>query len=340
MKAKIWVSALSLVGLFGFSAYKINTTDDRSELVMRLLMESTKVYHYAPLKIDDKFSEEVYDLYLKRIDPNKRYLTKGDIEDLNGYKRKLDDEINVSSYKFFERSEEILSRRVEQIQEFSKEILGSSFDFNKEENIMLKPEEMDYPKDKDELKKRCYQILKYQTLQRYSDMLDDQDKALARKDTAFKQKTESEMEAEARAKVLKLQNEGHQRWLKVTTEERRSVYLNTIVNIYDPHSTYFPPDDKQDFDIRMSGKLEGIGATLQEKEGFIKITSIVPGSPSQRQGDLKEGDAIIKVAQGAGEPVDIEGWRTNDAIKLIRGKKGTEVRLTVKKPDGSTKVIP
>ncbi|MFN0200424.1 MAG: carboxy terminal-processing peptidase, partial [Bacteroidia bacterium] len=142
------------------------------------------------------------------------------------------------------------------------------------------------------------------------------------------------------AKVLKLQNEGHQRWLKVTTEERRSVYLNTIVIIYDPHSTYFPPDDKQDFDIRMSGKLEGIGATLQEKDGFIKITSIVPGSPSQRQGDLKEGDAIIKVAQGAGEPVDIEGWRTNDAIKLIRGKKGTEVRLTVKKPDGSTKVIP
>ena len=339
MKAKIWIYTLSVVSLFGFSAYKVNTADDQDQLLIRLLMDGLRGYHYSVHNVDDKFSQEVYDLYLKRIDGGKRYLTKGDIEKLSGYKTKLDDEINDANYEFFEASEEILTRRVQQVQEYCEEILSKPFDFTKDENITLKPEALEFPKDKDELKQRWYDLMKYQTLQRLNDMIEDQEKLAARKDTVVAQKSMVDMEATARTKVLKLQKETYQRWLKTTMEEKRSGYLNAIMNIYDPHTGYFPPENKEDFDIGMSGKLEGIGATLQEKEGVIKVMSVVPGSPTARQGDIKEGDAIIKVAQGKAEPVDIEGWRVNDAIKLIRGKKGTEVRLTIRKPDASTKVV-
>lgn len=339
MKAKIWIYTLCVVSLFGFSAYKVNTADGQEELLIRLLMDGLRGYHYSVHNIDDKFSQEVYDLYLKRIDNGKRYLTKGDVEKLNSYKTKLDDEINDAKYDFFDASEEILTRRVQQVQEYCDEVLAKPFDFTKEENIILKPEAMDFAKDKDELKQRWYELMKYQTLQRLNDMVEEQEKLAARKDTVVTVKTMPEMEAAARAKVLKFQKENYTRWLKTTIEEKRSGYLNVIMNIYDPHTSYFPPENKEDFDIGMSGKLEGIGATLQEKDGFIKVVSVVPGSPTARQGDIKEGDAIVKVAQGKAEPVDIEGWRTNDAIKLIRGKKGTEVRLTIRKPDASTKVV-
>ncbi|RZK27879.1 MAG: tail-specific protease, partial [Hymenobacter sp.] len=124
------------------------------------------------------------------------------------------------------------------------------------------------------------------------------------------------------------------------TSETLANYANTIANTYDPHTEYFAPKDKEEFDYQLTGRLEGIGATLREKDGLIYIEEIVPGSASFRQGQLKKGDAILRVAQGATEPVSIEGWHTAKAVTLIRGKKGTEVRLTVKKPDGSTKIIP
>lgn len=122
--------------------------------------------------------------------------------------------------------------------------------------------------------------------------------------------------------------------------DKISFYVNAISELYDPHTNYYPPEDKANFDISMTGKLEGIGATLSERDGYIKVERIVPGSASYRQGELKAGDLIIKVAQGAAEPVDVVDMKLDDAIQLIRGKKGTEVRLTVKKPDGSIKVIP
>ena len=118
------------------------------------------------------------------------------------------------------------------------------------------------------------------------------------------------------------------------------MYANTIANTYDPHTEYFAPKAKEDFDYEMTGRFEGIGATLREKDGLIYVDEIIPGSASARQGDLKKGDALLRVAQGPAEPVSIEGWRTAKAVTLIRGKKGSEVRLTVKKPDGSTKIIP
>src|SRR5690606_28525199 len=166
---------------------------------------------------------------------------------------------------------------------------------------------------------------------RLADMQKQQEKATASAASKEPRKTMEQLEAEAREKVLTAYNELYKRLYQVTRDDRRSTYINAVANVYDPHTGYFPPKAKKDFDIEFTGRLEGIGASLQEKDGQIKVMEIVPGSPSYMQGDLKPGDAIQKVAQGSSDAVLVEGMRLDDAIQLIRGKKGTEVRLTVRK---------
>lgn len=340
MKAKIWISSSLLVTLFGFSAYNMHVSEDKNQMIIKYLMKNLKDNHYEAIDINDNFSQEVYDLYLRRIDGGKRFLTQTDLEKMATYKGKLDDELNELNYEFFDVTEEILNRRYQQTQEFYKEILATPFDFTAEETVDMKFEKMDFAKDKDDLKVRWTKLLKYQTMTRVADMIEEQKKAEEKKDTSYHAKTFVEMEAAARKKVLKSNDDYFSRIAKFKMEDRRALYLNTVTGVYDPHTGYYPPDDKDDFDISMSGKLEGIGAVLEEKEGYIKVKEINPGTASARQGELKAGDIILKVAQGAAEPVDIVDMPLSDAVKLIRGKKGTEVRLTVKKIDGTQRVIP
>jgi carboxyl-terminal processing protease len=132
----------------------------------------------------------------------------------------------------------------------------------------------------------------------------------------------------------------YRRLYQINEKDRLASYLKAYTESFDPHSEYMPPQEKEDFDIKMTGQLEGIGAQLTEQNGYVKVARIVPGSPSWKQGILKAGDIILKVAQGEGEPLSIVDMRIDDAIQFIRGKKGTEVRLTVKKPDGSIVIVP
>lgn len=340
MKAKLWISSSLLVALFGFSAYNLHTLEDKDQMIIKLMMQGLHDAHYESLDVNDKFSEDVFKNYIRRVDWGKRFFTQGDLEQLAKYKDAIDEEINTQNYEFFNATEEIWSRRYQQVQVYYREILDKPFDFTKNEKVGLKSEKLDAPKNTEDLKTRWYEILKYQTMLRLADMIEEQNKALAKKDSVVKEKTFAEMEIDARKKVLKTNDDWFARMAKVKPRDRRAEYLNTIVGVYDPHTNYFAPEDKDNFDISMSGKLEGIGATLQEKDGYIKITAIVPGSPSYLQGELKENDLILKVAQGEKEPVDVVDMALDEAVKMIRGKKGTEVRLTVKKPDGTIKIIP
>src|SRR6476469_4152038 len=186
---------------------------------------------------------------------------------------------------------------------------------------------------------------------RLSELMDDEakkkDKPLAATKvgasaatTSTAPRTPAQLEAEARKRVLKYYDEAFADLLQNDANDRLAAFANVIANTYDPHTDYLAPIVRENFDITMSGRLEGTGAQLVEDEGHLKVTDIVPGSASSRQGDLKVGDIILRVAQGAAEPVSVEGMRFDKAVKLIRGPKGTEVRLTVRKPDGATVVIP
>lgn len=317
-------------------SYKVQSEKDGA--IDQMLMQSLNNVHYSPLPLNDEYSEKVYKLYIQRLDYNKKFLLQSDIDELQKMNRSIDDDINNGRFNFFDKSYEIITKRVDEAQAYYKEILDKPFDFTKDEELQLDAEKLNFAKDAAELKEAWRKSLKYQTLAKVSEMTETQEKAKEKSDTV-KIKTPEELEIEARKKVLKSNDDYFKRIREFSRTERLSVYFNSITGIYDPHTEYYAPKDKANFDINMSGQLEGIGAQLQEKDGYTKVSSIVPGSPSYKQGELKPGDVILKVAQGSAEPVDIIDMPFEDVVQLVRGKKGTEVRLTVKKSDASIVTI-
>ncbi|MCW3102125.1 MAG: carboxyl-terminal protease [Bacteroidetes bacterium] len=329
---------LPVAALAAFS-YTYKAQADKDEAIDQILMQSLNNVHYSPLTLNDDFSEKVFKLYMQRLDYNKKFLLQSDVDELKKLNHSIDEDISTGHFGFFDKSYGIITKRVDEAQAYYKEILSQPFDFSKDEEIELDEEKLSFAKNTAELKEAWRKSLKYQVLARMVEMSDNQDKAKAKSDTVT-MKSKETLEADARKKVLKSNDDYFKRIKEFDRNDRLAVYFNSITGIYDPHTEFFPPKDKANFDISMSGQLEGIGAQLQEKDGYIKVSSIVPGSASWKQGQLKPGDLILKVAQGSNEPVDLTDMRMDDVLPLIRGKKGTEVRLTVRKPDGSTTVIP
>ncbi len=310
----------------------------KEEVLVNVVTSILNNGHYQPQDINDTFSLKVYETYLDRLDYSKKFLIREDLDALVKFNKLIDDEVLGAKTAFFELSYKIIVKRIEEAKSYYEDILSEPFDFSKHEDIQLDYEKLDYAKDQTELKERWRKYLKYQTLVKLNNKIRSQEEELAKSDTVTV-KSEAELEKTCREKVLKDHEQWFKRMQRLERQERYSLFINTIAAVFDPHTNYYPPKDKENFDISLSGRLEGIGATLQESDGYIKVTRIVPGSASSRQGELKAGDFILAVGQGDEEPVDIVDMRLDEAVKLIRGKKGTEVRLTVKKIDGSTKVI-
>jgi carboxyl-terminal processing protease len=327
----------SVVILSSFTIYKY--VFDRNDVIFSLLYDSLKQFHYSPNKLDDTFSEKVFDQYLN-TDFHKKFLLQTDIDYLNRYKRDIDDEIQSQRQDFYKSTVEIVDKRIKEKENWSKELLAGPMDYSKDEEYEFDPKKMKYAASTEELKDTWRKMLKYQVLYRLDELLTRQEKAQEKGDTAIKIRPFDTLEAEARQKTLKSQEDWFRRIKKVTDRDRFTEYANAVASVYDPHTQYFAPKDKRKFDQAMSAQFEGIGARLQQKDGILKVSEIITGSPSHKQGELKPGDDILKVAQGAAEPVDITNMDMEDAIELIKGRKGTEVRLTVRKSDNSIKVIP
>lgn len=338
-KRIIPIFLLTLIVFLGAYTFENKPDEQKEKILIKLIVQNLRSYHFLEVDIDNDFSEKAFDIYLTRLDYNKRFLIKPDIDKLNKYKFTIDEEVKNLTTNFFDQSIEILYKRIEEAETYYKDILSKPFDYDIDEEIELDTKKKDFQPDKEHLKDEWRKALKYQTLSRLYDMLETQEKAIEENDTTVKIKTYEELEAEAREKVMQRHDDWFKRMYKNDRSDWFAVYINSIANVYDPHSSYFPPKDKENFDISISGKLEGIGAQLTERDGYITVTRIIPGSPSWKQGELQEGDKIIKVAQGDEEPVDIVDMRLDDAVKLIRGEKGSEARLTVKKIDGNVVVI-
>ncbi|MCD6017423.1 MAG: tail-specific protease [Bacteroidetes bacterium] len=338
MQRKIIKPALLflVISLCSFTFFQF----EKNQVLQDMLMSVLNQAHYNPLKVDDSFSEKAFNLYVKRLDISKKFLLQADVDALSKYKKNIDDEINGGSFEFYKLSADLIAKRIKEKENWSKEILATPFNYTAEEEYETDGEKIKFASTEEELKAEWKKMLKYQTIARLDEMLTGQEKAKVKKDTVFVEKTFDSLEVDARRKTLKANVDWFKRLNKLTTRDRFSMYINTITGLYDPHTEYFAPKEKKKFDQSMSGQFEGIGARLQSKDGILKVSDVIVGSPSFKQGELKTGDEIHKVAQGANEPVDITDMDMDDAIDLIKGKKGTEVRLTVKKPDGSFKVIP
>ena len=324
--------------LFVAFGFYLKTQDEGEDILMKAVNASLQGAHYDPAIINDEFSEKAFKLYLKNLDANKRLLSKSDMKQLDKFEKEIDDEIKNGTYNLFNASIKLVNKQTTLTEQFFEDILAQPFDFNINEEVDF-DEEIPYAKNDKELKDRWRKYLKYSVLTKlYTDQL-AQEKAEEKSDTVFTPKPFDTLEYNARKSVLKTHRDYYSRLKRLERKDRLSMYINSITGVYDPHTNYFPPADKENFDIQMSGQLEGIGAQLQEKDGYIKITNIIPGGPSSLQGDLQANDLILKVKQEGGEAVNIVDWRIDDAVKIIRGKKGTKVTLTVRKPDGAEQDI-
>lgn len=329
--------------LWSFIPKQKNSPDPVKEaLLLEMLTFVIKNGHYDPANIDDSFSEQVYKRYLDYIDPNKRFFLQSDVDEFATYKLKIDDEIQMKQFNFFELTYNRLKQRNEEAKQIYKDILAQPFDFTIDEEIDTDYENLAFPNNKEELKERWRKQLKLSVLSSIDDKLNIQEenkKNTSENKEEVEIKSFEELEKEARENTLKSLNDYFDVMDEVTRNEWLSMYLNAILEQFDPHTNYLAPDDKQRFDESMSGSMEGIGAQLRKKNDYVEITEIIPGGPAWKANELENGDIIIKVAQGDEEPVDIAGMRLDNVVKLIKGKKGTVVKLTVKKIDGSLKVV-
>lgn len=317
-----------------------NPPATKYEKILRNVGEMLSEIHYSPKKIDDNFSKEVFKKFLvnRYVDESKNILLQSDIQQLKKYETKIDNEILGEPVQFVPAVSEVLKKRIPETEQLYKEILSKPFEFGKDESVNLNTEALDWPKSEAERKELWRKRLKYYVLDRYADLVDARDNAKSK--DSVKAKTDAELEKEARDRVMKIMDRTYERLkLKISEDDRFNEFVKTITESMDPHTTFFPPVDKRYFDEQMSGTFYGIGASLIEGDGGIKIATLVTGSPAWKSGQITVGDLIVKVAQGSAEPVDLAGFFVEDAVKVIRGKQGTEVRLTLKKADGSIKVV-
>ncbi|HEX6849490.1 MAG TPA: carboxy terminal-processing peptidase [Chitinophagaceae bacterium] len=335
----ILIIILLVAGVFFAGSVKSEVDPPgKYEKILHNVTGMLKEAHYSPKLIDDSFSKKIFHKYFEVLDPNKNIFLKEDIESLKKFEYRIDDEMKGADVEFFRAVGQLFNKRMEEAALISKEMLAKPFDYSIDEYYVGDPDKIKFPASDAEKKESWRKSLKYQSLDRYVDLIETRDKNKSVE--GFKVKSDEELEKEAREKVSKTMDRTFERYrFKFSEDDKFNLFVSIITNAMDPHTEFFPPVDKRYFDEQMSGRFFGIGASLVYDEGNIKINTLVAGSPAWKSGEVQVGDIILKVGQGKDEPTELTGFVVEDAVKLIRGKKGTDVRLTLKKQDGSVKVV-
>ncbi|WP_134398135.1 carboxy terminal-processing peptidase [Flavobacterium psychrophilum] len=336
---KIILAVLAISAALCSFMSKKEKDPEKDKTLLDLITFVIEKAHYNPMAIDDNFSKGVYKDYLDALDPSKRFFVQADIDEFKTYESQIDDMIHNRDLTFFKLTYERLQKRMREVEVVYKSLNEKPYDFTIDETINLDSDKNAFAKNYSELKNRWRLQMKLSILATVVEK-EKQETAKKEKDPKYVVKTFSQLEKEARETTIKTLKDYFD-FIKESNENDWFVaYVNAIVTQFDPHTYYFAPDEKEKFDVSMSGKLEGIGARLQKTNDFTEISELISGGPAWRGKELEPGDLVLKVAQGSNEPVDVTGMRLDEVVKKIKGPKGTEVRLTVKKVDGSIVVIP
>ena len=338
MKKNIIIISLTFIlGLASCSFTSSNFDQtDKDKLLLQLISYVLDQGHFVEKEINDDFSREVFNEYLNIIDPYKRYFYKSDIEEFKKYEDQLDDKFINAEIDFFDLTYNRGQKRFNESKLIYKEILNNPFDYKIDENFNADFKSLDYVKDKSEMKDRWRKQLKFSSIETYNNLLEEQENELE-DNPSHTTKSNIEIELEARESTLKTLNEMYDFYEDITRSDWFSFYINSFVEQYDPHTIYYNPEAKDRFDVDMSGNYAGIGARLSKKFDKIEVVEIISGGPAWRQNLLEVGDIILKVRQNdqdESESTSILGMPISDAVKLIKGPKGTNVILTIKKVDG------
>ena len=336
MKRNFNIFLLSILVGFASCSFTTKTFDnpDKDKLLMQLVTYLLEQGHFQPKDFNDEFSKDVYSRFLNQVDPFKHYFYASDIETFRQYETELDDQIQNYDVQFFNLVYDKLLARIKETRTIYEAVLNTPFNYNIDETYQSDSEKLDFVSSTDDMKDRWRKQLKFSTLANYHDLVSEQESKS--KDDNFTPKTLQQLEEESRASTLRSLQETAVYFDDMRREDWLSMYINAIAESFDPHTFYFAPQDKDRFDAAMSGKYEGIGARLQKKMDNISITELISGGSAWRQNKLQVGDIILKVRQeNEEEAVSVVGMRLDDAVKLIKGPKGTNVILTLKRVDGT-----
>lgn len=326
---------------------------EKEQLILNAVLQYLEMLHFLPKDLNDEFSGKVYDEYIQSLDPSKRFLIQSELDQLNVYKDQIDNQIKLRNFDFFDSSVSIINNSRERAKTIFDTVIAKNLDEVCNDEVEMDREKRSFSANESELEQLWTKLIKYDYNNRVKNALDDQesreekaaekekekmngdeDSTVEKEDEPFK--TLAEIKEDAKDKI----KDSYKEWFKRMDKDRRSdrfeAYINAITHVFDPHTDFYNPKEKTDFDIRMGGKLEGIGARLQTSGDYTKVTTIIPGGPAYKGKELEVDDLIMAVTQKDGEPLDITGMRISDVVTHIRGKKGTVVILTVKKVDGST----
>ena len=330
---------ISLVIYFEVSNFKFSSDEpNKDRLLVDLVSYVLDKLHYNPKIINDDFSLKVFDDFIDAVDPQKRFFLESDIQILSEYKLLIDDQINSSDITFFNVTFDILKKRISEVEGFYETILNQPFDFNVDEEINLDYENLSYASNIDELRNLWRKRLKLSTLDAFASKKEINEDKIDQEENQLK--SDEEIEKESRSSIKENLKDFFQFNSELERTDWFSLYLNSIVTQYDPHTTYLAPEAKEVFDQNISGKFQGIGARLSKRKQQVEIVEVIIGGPVWRDNLLNVGDIIISVAQSEDEePTEISLMKLSDATDLIKGEKGTNVYLTVKRVDGGIEQI-
>lgn len=319
--------------------------NEKEGMILNAVINYLEALHFKPVELDDSFSNKAFDNYIQMIDPSKRFLLQSEVDQMAEYKDLIDDQVKMRDFSFFEESIDIIDESRERAKSIYDKVIVSDFDAILGGDLEMDRDKRTFANSEIELTKLWTKIMKYDYNNRLRNKIKSQEETLKKReakkekgeelDEDFEMKSEDKMKEE----VVEAIKKSYDTWFKNMDKDRRSdkfeTYVNSITHLFDPHSDYLNPKEKEDFDIRMGGKLEGIGARLSTQDDMTKVVSIIAGGPAWKGKELQVDDLITAVAQKGEDAIDVVGMRLDDVVQKIRGDKGTVVILTVKKPDGS-----
>lgn len=342
----LFIPLTSLV--FCFNSPK--NDDDKMSTIMISVKNTLSYLHYSPKPINDAYSQEVYKHYFEMVDASKRYFMQSDMAEFAQHKTKLDDYLNQGDLRFYKLTIDRLYDRVDQIDKITQDILSKPIDLDEDETLVLEPKAKNYAANSAELAKEWKKYIKYNILQEMETLTAKEEMQKEKKDSVqrFNLKDTIKLEIltpeakriKATQEVKELVTDSFRRLKKRNKMDWFTVYMNAYTEVFDPHTNYYSPKNKEDFDTQFKGKIIGIGALIQEKRGYLYLGALTIGAPAWKSKQLSEGDKILKVKSKPSEDaVNVVGMLSDEAVRLIRGEKGTKVTLTVEKKDKTIKDV-
>ena len=328
---------LPLVLLLCSSDVSKAPVDDRYDRILHTVGQLLEQGHYSPQALNDQFSDKIYKTYLKELDPEKVIFQQADLKEFSKYNTLIDDEIRQTPVEFFYKVNERYKQRLNEIKTNLPNLAKKAFDFNEADSIVTDYDKRTFANNAKAQQEQWQKKVKFMALEKFIDLQDQREKATAE----TPKETDAALEAQAREFAKTTMDKSLDRLINKTSDDDRfSMFVTTITNTMDPHTDFFMPVEKRSWDERLSGKFYGIGAVIGEENGYLKIATVSQGGPAWKTTEVNDGDLILKIGEGDKAPVDVAGYDIPDGVKLIRGDKGTTVKLTLKKVDGTIKVVP